>query len=199
MPPKKKRVANSNSEEPIVNLRRPTKARVDIEAEVTQDMRNNERLRVTRTDPLDEATARLLDRLAHVASRGTGVDNYAESVKRAMRLEEDFKNNVRKENPPKNTGQTGFRQGTTQGHWNKKGSFGSSGSNSSSNKPENKNPPQNAQGRSSNAFLTCGRFHGDKLCLFEGKACYNCGKTGHLARSCTSPQQNSMAQPRKND
>ena len=26
------------------------------------------------------------------------VDNYAESVKRAMRLEEDFKNNVRKEN-----------------------------------------------------------------------------------------------------
>nr|POE55843.1 hypothetical protein CFP56_61838 [Quercus suber] len=107
-------------------------------------MRNNERSRVTRTDPLDEAAARLLDRLAHVASRGAGrvearascsfetfmkqnppsfdgkpdpieaenwVDNYAESVKRAMRLEEDFKNNVRKENPPRNTGQTGFRQG----------------------------------------------------------------------------------------
>ena len=72
MPPKKKRVANSNSEEPIVNLRRPTKARVDTEAEVTQDMRNNERPRVTRTDPLDEAAARLLDRLAHVASRGVG-------------------------------------------------------------------------------------------------------------------------------
>ena len=33
-----------------------------------------------------------------------GVDNYAELVKRAMRLEEDFKNNVRKENPPRNTG-----------------------------------------------------------------------------------------------
>ena len=33
----------------------------------------------------------------------SGVDNYAESVKRAMRLEEDFKNNVRKENPPRNT------------------------------------------------------------------------------------------------
>ena len=31
------------------------------------------------------------------------VDNYAKSVKRAMRLEEDFKNNVRKENPPRNT------------------------------------------------------------------------------------------------
>ena len=29
-------------------------------------------------------------------------DNYAELVKRAMRLEEDFKNNVRKENPPRN-------------------------------------------------------------------------------------------------
>uniref|UniRef100_A0A7N2MWN1 RNA-directed DNA polymerase n=1 Tax=Quercus lobata TaxID=97700 RepID=A0A7N2MWN1_QUELO len=341
MPPKKKRVANSNSEEPIVNLRRPTKARVDTEAEVTQDMRDNERPRVTRTDPLDEVAARLLDRLAHVASRGVGrvearagcsfetfmkqnppsfdgkpnpteaenwflqmekllealdctdsqkvrfatfkligeaerwwrstkailegmdternpitwekfkgvfydnyfpeyaakfielsrfgphlilteakkasrfqkglnerlrhhliaagVDNYAESVKRAMRLEEDFKNNVRKENPPRNTGQTGFRQGNAQGHWNKKGSFGRSGNNSSSNKPENKNPPQNAQGRSLNACPTCGRFHGDKLCFFEGKACYNCGKTGHLARSCTSPQQNSMAQPGKND
>ena len=57
MPPKKKRVANSNSEEPIVNLQRPTKARVDTKAEVIQDMRNNERPRVTRTDPLDEATA----------------------------------------------------------------------------------------------------------------------------------------------
>ena len=33
----------------------------------------------------------------------SGVDNYAESVKRAMRLEEDFKNNVRNENPPRNT------------------------------------------------------------------------------------------------
>ena len=42
MPPKKKRVANSNSEEPIVNLQRPTKARVDTEAEVTQD-RSEER------------------------------------------------------------------------------------------------------------------------------------------------------------
>ena len=41
MPPKKKRVANSNSEELIVNLQKPTKARVDTEAEVTQDVRNN--------------------------------------------------------------------------------------------------------------------------------------------------------------
>ena len=56
MPPKKKRVANSNSEEPIVNLQRTTKARVDTETKVTQDMRNNERPRVIRTDPLDEAT-----------------------------------------------------------------------------------------------------------------------------------------------
>ena len=55
MPPKKKRVANSNSEEPIVNLQRTTKARVDTETKVTQDMRNNERPRVIRTDPLDEA------------------------------------------------------------------------------------------------------------------------------------------------
>ncbi|XP_075633934.1 uncharacterized protein LOC142606477 [Castanea sativa] len=126
------------------------------------------------------------------------VDNYGESVKKAMRLEEDFKNNVRNENPPRNIGQTGFRQGNAQGHWNKKGSVGRSGSNSSSNRPENKNKPQNAQGRSLTC-PTCGRFHGDKPCFFEGKACYNCGKTGHLARSYTSPQQNSMAQPRKDD
>ena len=119
------------------------------------------------------------------------VDNYAESVKRAMRLKEDFKNNVRKENPPRNTRQTGFRQGSAQGHWNKKGSFGRSGNNSSSNKPVDKNPPQNAQGRSSNACPTCGRFHGKKSCFFEGNACYNCGKT--------SPQQNSMAKPGKSD
>ena len=57
MPPKKKRVANSNSEEPIVNLRRPTKARVDAEVEVTQDGRNNEGPRVTHTDPLDKVAA----------------------------------------------------------------------------------------------------------------------------------------------
>ena len=69
MPPIKKRVANSNSEEPIVNLRKPTKARVDTEAEVTQDVRNNEHPRVTRTDPLDEVAARLLDRLTYAASR----------------------------------------------------------------------------------------------------------------------------------
>ena len=83
-----------------------------------------------------------------------------------MRLEEDFKNNVRKEHPPRNTGQTGFRQGNAQGHWNKKGSFGRSESNSSSNKLENKNTPQNAQGRSSSACPTCGRFHEDKPCFF---------------------------------
>ena len=53
-------------------MQRPTKARVDTEAEVTQDVRNNERPRVTRTDPLDEATAQLLDRLAHIASKGVG-------------------------------------------------------------------------------------------------------------------------------
>ena len=58
MPPKKNRVANSNSEEPIINLRRLTKARVDTEVEVTQDVRNNERLRVTRIDPLDEDIVR---------------------------------------------------------------------------------------------------------------------------------------------
>ena len=72
LPPKKKRVANSNSEEPIVNLRRSTKAKVDIEAEVTQNLRDNKHPRVTRTNPLDEAATRLLDRLAHVASRGAG-------------------------------------------------------------------------------------------------------------------------------
>ena len=49
----------------------------------------------------------LNERLQHhlIAS---GIDNYAELVKRAMRLEEDFKNNVRKENPPRNTGPTDF-------------------------------------------------------------------------------------------
>ncbi|XP_030959351.1 uncharacterized protein LOC115981342 [Quercus lobata] len=49
----------------------------------------------------------LNERLRHhlIAS---GVDNYVESVKRATRLEEDFKNNVRKENPHRNTRQTGF-------------------------------------------------------------------------------------------
>ena len=74
MPPKKKRVANSNSEEPIVNLQRATKARVDTEAKVTQDVRNNERPRVIRTDPLDEAATRLLDKLAPVASKGGRVE-----------------------------------------------------------------------------------------------------------------------------
>ena len=129
----------------------------------------------------------------------SGVDNYGESVKKAMRLEEDFKNNVRNENLPRITKQIAFQQGNVQGHWNRKGSFRRSGSNSSSNKPENKNPPPYTQGRSSNACPTWGRFHGDKSCFFEGKACYNCWKTGHFARSCTCPQQNSMAQPRKND
>ena len=57
MPPRKKRVANSNSEGPIVNLRRSTKAKVDIEAEVTKNVRDNERPRVIRIDPLDEAAA----------------------------------------------------------------------------------------------------------------------------------------------
>ena len=73
-----------------------------------------------------------------IASR---FDNYVESVKRDMRLEDDFKSNVRKENPPRNTRQTSFRQGNAQGLWNKKGHFGRSRSNSSSNKAENKNPP----------------------------------------------------------
>ena len=72
MPPKKKRVANSNSERPIVNLRRSTKAKVDTEAEVTKNVRDNERPRVTRTDLLDEAAAQLLDRLTHAASRVAG-------------------------------------------------------------------------------------------------------------------------------
>ena len=33
-------------------------------------MRDNERPRLTCTDPLDEVTARLLDRLTHVTRRG---------------------------------------------------------------------------------------------------------------------------------
>ena len=57
----------------------------------------------------------LNERLQHhlIASR---VDNYAKSVKRAMILEEDFKNNFRNEIPPRNIGQTGFQQGNAQGH-----------------------------------------------------------------------------------
>ena len=72
MPPKKKRVANSNSERPIVNLRRSTKVKVDTEAKVTKNVRDNERPRVTHTDLLDEAAAQLLDKLTHAASRGAG-------------------------------------------------------------------------------------------------------------------------------
>ena len=68
MPPKKKKVANSNREEPIVNLRRSTKVRVGTEAEVT----HNECPKVTRLDPLDEAVAQLLDRLTRATSRGIG-------------------------------------------------------------------------------------------------------------------------------
>lgn len=70
MPPKKKRVANSNREEPIVNMRRLTKARVDTEAKVTQNLKDNERPRVTHLDHLDEAAAQLLDKLTRVASKG---------------------------------------------------------------------------------------------------------------------------------
>ena len=57
MPPKKKRVANFNSKEPIVNLQRSTKVRVDTEAEFNQNVRDNKCPRVTHTDPLDEAVA----------------------------------------------------------------------------------------------------------------------------------------------
>ena len=53
-------------------MRRSTKARVDIEVEVTQNVRGNERSRVTRIAPLDEAAIQLLDRLTLVASRGAG-------------------------------------------------------------------------------------------------------------------------------
>ena len=56
MPPKKMRIANSDSKKPIVNLRRSTKVRVDNEVEVTQNVRDNECPRVIRTDPLDEVT-----------------------------------------------------------------------------------------------------------------------------------------------
>ena len=35
-------------------------------------MRDNKRPRVTCTDPLDEATTRLLDKLTHASSRGVG-------------------------------------------------------------------------------------------------------------------------------
>nr|POE61127.1 hypothetical protein CFP56_51360 [Quercus suber] len=69
MTPKKKRVANSNRDEPIVHLRRSTKARVDTEVEVTQNVIDNERHRVTRIDPLDDAVASLLDKLTHASSR----------------------------------------------------------------------------------------------------------------------------------
>ena len=72
MPPKNKRLANSNKKEPIINLWRSTKAKVDTKVEVTQNVRDNKRPRVTCTDPLDEVAARLLDRLTYVASRGKG-------------------------------------------------------------------------------------------------------------------------------
>ena len=72
MPPKNKRVANSNKKEPIINFWRSTKAKVDTKVEVTQNVRDNKRPRVTCTDPLDEATARLLDKLTHASSRGLG-------------------------------------------------------------------------------------------------------------------------------
>ena len=72
MPLKKKRVANSNREEPIVNFQRSTKARVDTEVEVTQNVKDNERLRVARINLLDQAATRLLDKLTHASSRGVG-------------------------------------------------------------------------------------------------------------------------------
>ena len=53
-------------------MQRLTKARVDTEVEVTQNVKDNERPRVARTNPLDQAAARLLDKLTHASSRGLG-------------------------------------------------------------------------------------------------------------------------------
>lgn len=106
-----------------------------------------------------------------------------------MRLEEDLKNNVRSENPSSNTGQSGFQRGNSQGHWNKNGSFGRPVSNSSLSRPGNKAPTQNTQGRTSNACPTCGRFHGDRPCFFEAKACFNCGRLETLLKIVRLPKR----------
>ena len=58
-------------------------------------MRNNERPRVTRTNPLDEAAAQLLDRLTHVASRGACRVEAKEKAKSGCSFE-----TFMKQNPP---------------------------------------------------------------------------------------------------